>query len=168
MTSSNGSIFRVTGHLCKEFTGLRLNKRLSKNSWGWWLETLSHPLWRHRNDICTPRCFGIQQPTNKKITGGISVSHSTPGHRISWKPQYIYLVLSYRSEIWRHLSIFSRSDFGDIPHVLARICFRNGYDTMRVSSVYHGSFCAFSQATWWRHQIKKISRSWPLVRGNHR
>ena len=32
----------------------RLNKRLSKQSWGWWLETLSHLLWRHRNEetIC--------------------------------------------------------------------------------------------------------------------
>ena len=27
----------------------RLNKRLSKQSWGWWFETLSGPLWRHRN-----------------------------------------------------------------------------------------------------------------------
>ena len=26
-------------------------KRLSKQSWGWWLETPSRPLWRHRNDI---------------------------------------------------------------------------------------------------------------------
>ena len=69
MTSSNGNIFRVTGHLCGEFTGprwiprtkasdaelwyffdLRLNKRLSKQSWGWWFETLSRPLWRRRNN----------------------------------------------------------------------------------------------------------------------
>ena len=62
MTSSNGNIFRVTGHLCGEFTahrpvtrgfdvflGLRLNKRLSKQSWGWWFETLSRPLRRHCN-----------------------------------------------------------------------------------------------------------------------
>ena len=68
MTSSNGNIFRVTGPLCGEFTGpgefptqrpvtrsfdvyfdLRLNKRLSKQSWGWWFETLSRSLWRHRN-----------------------------------------------------------------------------------------------------------------------
>ena len=63
MTSSNGNIFRVTGHLCGEFTGhkgqwrgalvffldLRPNNRLSKQSWGWWLETLSRPLWRHCN-----------------------------------------------------------------------------------------------------------------------
>ena len=66
MTSSNGNIFRVTGHLCgnspvpAEFPAqrpvtrsfdLRLNKRLSKQSWGWWFETLLCPLWRHRN-VC--------------------------------------------------------------------------------------------------------------------
>ena len=69
MTSSNGNIFRVTGHLCGEFTDpgefpaqrpvtrnfdiffdLRLNKRLIKQSWGWWFEMQSHPLWRHCND----------------------------------------------------------------------------------------------------------------------
>ena len=33
------------------FFDLRLNKRLSKQSWGWWFETLSHPSWRHRNDV---------------------------------------------------------------------------------------------------------------------
>ena len=69
MTSWNGNIFRVTGHLCGEFTGdrwipaqrpvtrsfdvffdLRLNKRLSKQSWGWWFETPSRSLWRHCNE----------------------------------------------------------------------------------------------------------------------
>ena len=70
MTSSNGSIFRATGHLCGEFTGHRwiprtkasdaelwcllssaLNKRLRKQWWGWWFETPSYPLWRHSNDL---------------------------------------------------------------------------------------------------------------------
>ena len=68
MTSSNGNIFRVTGHLCGEFTGpgefpaqrpvtrsfdvlfdLRLNKRLSKQPRGRWFETPAWSLWRHRN-----------------------------------------------------------------------------------------------------------------------
>ena len=31
------------------FFDLRLNKRLNKQSWGWWFETLSRPFWRHRN-----------------------------------------------------------------------------------------------------------------------
>ena len=35
------------------FFYLRLNKRLSKQSWGWWFDTPSHPLWRHCNGLCT-------------------------------------------------------------------------------------------------------------------
>ena len=31
------------------FFDLRVNKRLSKQSWGWWLETLSGSLWRQSN-----------------------------------------------------------------------------------------------------------------------
>ena len=31
------------------FFDLRLNKRLSKQSWGWWSETSSRSLWRHCN-----------------------------------------------------------------------------------------------------------------------
>ena len=31
------------------FFDLHLNKRLSKQSWGWWFEMLSHPLWCHCN-----------------------------------------------------------------------------------------------------------------------
>ena len=31
------------------FFDLRLNKRLSKQSWGWWFETLACSLWRHCN-----------------------------------------------------------------------------------------------------------------------
>ena len=65
--------FRVAGHLCGEFTGpgefptqrpvarsfdiffnLRLNNRLSKQSWGWWFETLSWSLWRHCNGLKFP------------------------------------------------------------------------------------------------------------------
>ena len=31
------------------FFDLRLNKRISKQSWGWWFEASSHPLWRQCN-----------------------------------------------------------------------------------------------------------------------
>ena len=70
MTSSNGLIFRVTGHLCEKspvpgefptqrpvtrssdvFFDLRLNKWLNKQqSWGWWFDTLSFPLWHWGRD----------------------------------------------------------------------------------------------------------------------
>ena len=70
MTSSNGNISRVTGHLCggipvtvefptqrqvtrsfNVFFDLRLNKWLSNQSWGWWFEIRLHPLRRQCNDI---------------------------------------------------------------------------------------------------------------------
>ena len=34
-----------------DFFDLRLNKRLSKQWWGWWFKTPSRPLWRHCNGI---------------------------------------------------------------------------------------------------------------------
>ena len=40
------------------FFDLRLNKRLSKQPWGWWFETPAWSLWRHRNEmrtLCTPK-----------------------------------------------------------------------------------------------------------------
>ena len=68
-TSSNGNIFRVTGHLCGNspvsgefpaqrpvmrsfdvFFDLHPNERLSKQWWGLWFGTSSCPLWRHLND----------------------------------------------------------------------------------------------------------------------
>ena len=32
------------------FFDVRLINRLNKHSRGWWFGTLSHPLWRHRNE----------------------------------------------------------------------------------------------------------------------
>ena len=68
MTSSNGNIFHVTGLVCGNslvtgefpsqmpvtrsfdvFFYLRLNKRLSKQSGGWWFETPARSLWLHCN-----------------------------------------------------------------------------------------------------------------------
>ena len=81
MTSSNGNIFRVTGHLCGECTGpggfpaqrpvtrcldvffdLNLNQRFSKQSRGWWFETQLHPLWRHCNDLRCCTLIGGRSP----------------------------------------------------------------------------------------------------------
>ena len=79
MTSSNGNIFRVTGPMCGEFTDpgefptqrpvtrsfdvcfdLRLNKQLSKQSWGWWFETPSWSLCRrlYKEDLLKWGCSG--------------------------------------------------------------------------------------------------------------
>ena len=39
------------------FFDLRLNKRMSKQPWGWWFETLSCPLWRHCNVRSWSVCY---------------------------------------------------------------------------------------------------------------
>ena len=41
------------------FLDLRLNKRLSKQSWGWWFETLQRPLWRHSNGVSSVQSGAI-------------------------------------------------------------------------------------------------------------
>ena len=48
------------------FFDLHPNKRLSKQWWGWWFETLLSPLWRHRN--------ATKQSTNKP--GAYCIDHS--------------------------------------------------------------------------------------------
>ena len=60
---------------------LRPNKRLSKQSWGWWFETLSHPLWRHCNELNHKENFGriwiilhTFQLMNMSLSLGISKS----------------------------------------------------------------------------------------------
>ena len=102
MTSSNGNIFRVTGPLCGEFTGpgdfptqrpvtrsfdvffdLRLNKRLSKQPWGWWFETPSWSLWRHCNGprVLQLMSFRINQfPFNSSLQKNSSCIQDNTRH----------------------------------------------------------------------------------------
>ena len=94
----------VTGPLCGKFTGhrwnspvtgefpaqrpvtrsfdvfidLRLNKRLSKRSWGLWSETPSHSLWRHCNETITKSKFAVTK------TPHISSSRASYGVPIVW------------------------------------------------------------------------------------
>ena len=49
------------------FFDLRLHKRLSKQSWGWWFETPSRPLWRHCNDLSWSFRSWIAQMTFFKV-----------------------------------------------------------------------------------------------------
>ena len=94
MTSSNGNIFRVTDHLCGKFTGpgefpaqrpvtrsfdvffdLRLNKRLSKQPWGWWFETPAWSLWRHRNGSNNAQWISMNEMA-ARFSGGYAARFS--------------------------------------------------------------------------------------------
>ena len=119
MTLSNGNIFRVTGPLCGEFTGpgefptqrpvtrsfgvffdLRLNKRLSKQSWGWWFETPSWSLWRQWNAIPTQWLLIIPGYDRRVI-------ELTMGNFISKYCQFLYSDIPipncFSSMIWQQV-----------------------------------------------------------------
>ena len=80
----------LPGHLCGEFTGHRwiprtkasdtelwcslicaLNKRLSKQSWGWWFKSPFRPLWRHCNDLCHSYAWAYLFPTFVIMSEGL-------------------------------------------------------------------------------------------------
>ena len=117
MTSSNGNIFRVTGHLCGEFPvtseflaqrpvtrsfdiffDLCLNKWLSKQSWGWWFEMLPRLLWRHCN--VNVYVYQISQLSFVRCVGCVFSAYSCVLWTL-WKGIVLYLItIIIRSEIW--------------------------------------------------------------------
>ena len=88
------------------FFDLRLNKRLSKQSWCWWFQTLSRPLWRHSNDIC--RANDIV----KNFRWGLSILHDTSRFRRltrppdeSTGPHLSFIVLpTWQKHVWHTMT----------------------------------------------------------------
>ena len=163
MTSSNGNIFRVTGHLCGEFTGpgefptqrpvtrsfdvffdLRLNKRLSKQPWGYWFETPSRSLWRH----CNATLFFYFKFWHKYLAEALNGHHEdailqTPSKSYEWIMVAHYLIrmtcialdtghtdeMSPRAKTFGRLRVHSASIWHYIGHnslrmeLLIRSCF---------------------------------------------
>ena len=131
VTSSNGNIFCVTGHLCGEFTGelparrpvtrsfdvlfdMRLNKRLSKQWWGWWFETSSRPLWLHSNEIRVSKLMcPMWSTTMIKKTNGYPWLLYCPSN-----PENPYLILS---NLYFHGSAYGIQRDQPIPRVVYNI-----------------------------------------------
>ena len=78
------------------FFDLVLNKRLGKQSWGWWFETLSCPLWRHCNECIytlTAVMFGIfiQTAWCDAVT-----RHVNP---CTESKEFVWLITAFRKDI---------------------------------------------------------------------
>ena len=79
------------------FFHLRLNKPLSKQSWGWWFETLSRPLWRHCNGlICIWKVLSV---TCNKMSAKLRLFHDDV---IKWNhfPRYWPFVRGIHRSRW--------------------------------------------------------------------
>ena len=75
------------------FFDLRLNKRLSKQSWGWWFETPSWSLWRHRNPLIQ---IGIYPATNAR--GHVPMSFPYKITPVLHHASIVYMVV----QTWKH------------------------------------------------------------------
>ena len=65
---------------------MRLSKQLSKQSWGWWFETLSRPLWRHCNDMALEQSWHLATGLIRHHGGCRRAgAKSTPGGRANIK-----------------------------------------------------------------------------------
>ena len=86
------------------FFDLRLNKRLSKQSWGWWLETLSCPSWRHCNGqgiyvcvfVCVCLCMYFDRTSEQnRIYIDTILFHTWHTCRASKSGKYLWMPSRY-------------------------------------------------------------------------
>ena len=71
------------------FFDLCLNKRLRKQSWGWWFETLSRPLWRHCNARWNMRYPWLSNETCSPFTNNSSFNKVSTTKWCTWHDSYI-------------------------------------------------------------------------------
>ena len=107
------------------FCDLRVNKCLSKQSWGWWFHTPSRSLWRHCNDSFVCRFYLYVNDSNNAVHDFVSViklwndmlTHwgrdkmtafwqTTFSNAFSWMKKYVYRSKCYRNLfLWVQLTI---------------------------------------------------------------
>ena len=124
------------------FFDLRLNKRLSKQSWGWWFETLSCPLWRHCN-IMTVEYWCIQLHLKYPRFRSLQWRHLI----LIWHLGSLFnSLLGLRNNA--HIKTLHHWCLVDCPYKMPS----------NAESIFHDDVIK------WKH----FPRCWPFVRGIHR
>ena len=78
------------------------NKRLSKQLWGWWFETQSRPLWRHRNG-----CWSCHWPWLVALTYLPLVPHICVSELDQYWSRYWLVACSAPSHYLKHAGLLS-------------------------------------------------------------
>ena len=185
MTSSNGNIFCVTGPLYREFIShqwipltklvtrsfhvffdLHLNKRLGKQSWGWWFEMPSRSLWRHCNVESMLICVGKVRwfmgrelrPSDTYIcVSGLTIIGSDDGLSPG----------RHQAIIWTNAGILLigplRTNFSEISIKIHTILFKKKH--LKMSAAKWRPFCLFLNVL--THDQDAHMRQWtgPSVNG---
>ena len=105
------------------FFDLRLNKRLSKQWWGWWFETPSCHLWRHYNERCAELEMRVYCEYLRENDCGQLMIHFKI---IYWNKQHIQL---FRYPTWNlvvihtlDLILIIRWSTTIIPGIIIKMC----------------------------------------------
>ena len=95
---------------------LRPNKQLSKQSWGWWFETPSRPLWRHTND----------QARTKRKPCAYFIPYAL----------HLHFVIKYNCSIHsvKKKSIWGLQSWSTI-NTTSRMCFKSLYNVIYLTTV---------------------------------
>ena len=173
MMSSNGNIFRATGHLCGEFTGHRwiprtkasaaelwcffyhrLNKRLGKQSWVGWFETSSRSLWRHCNDNCRLAC--------RKISLLLDLCNSSLSHI-----HYSDVIMSAMASQITGVSIVCSTVCSGAHKKTSKLrvtCLYEGNPSMIGGFLLKRASNTENVSLWWRHHAKMYCSSMTKTR----
>ena len=93
---------------------LRLNKRLSKQWWGWWLKTPSCPLWLHCNVLLSTHLSWVKTVCDAELWCFLSASEQTVDGKQSRRR---WFETPWRS-FWRHCNGCHKNNILDeTPHV---------------------------------------------------
>ena len=110
------------------FFDMRLNKRLSKQTWGWWFETLSRPLWRHRNaELLHKRC---PYNPNTITTARDTLPWASPTHTSSAWEVFLHTRGVVCSDWWSASKILRAIVVSVLPNSYCRNIIRNLFMTV--------------------------------------
>ena len=149
------------------FFDVCLNKRLGKQSWGWWFEMPSHPLWRQSNGIAVllqRRVLCVNQ-----WIGCVAVKSYVGPACIG---SLVHIPLP-----WRHNGRDGVSNHRHLDCLLNRLIRRRSKETskLRVTGLCEGNSSltsglppqrannAENVSFWWRHHAKLLQLSWRFV-----
>ena len=102
------------------FFDLRLNKRLSKQWWGWWFETPSRPLWRHCNAMWE---FILQQMCELAREVRYQFLFCTHNHTIlywgRWHPKLLLCDINiWKDQMYFHSALFLKTWMVQLVEIL--------------------------------------------------
>ena len=148
---------------------LRQNKQLSKQSWGWWFETPSGPLWRHCNGVYPYIMIWIR---SSQILAHCEWNHQSPPHSgpVMQRSFYVFVVVMCVATIECHCNDENANDtlyllqhYTDVTWMPCRL----GNGSIKCEGIHtqRPSNAESSSTSWlWYHSPTPSLRPWTTCR----